>query len=157
MVTDDQWEKIEPLLRTRKRKRKDGKTGRPAKDDRACFEGILYVARYGIPWSKLPREYPSGVTCWRRLRRWEESGVLLEAWRKLLGLLDERGLLNWQETFMDGSFAAAKKGAPLLDEPSGARARSGWYWSMAKVFLWEHSWRLPRRTKSDSPKRRSRK
>ena len=68
MVNDDQWAKIEPLLRTRKRKRKDGKTGRPPKGDRACFEGILYVTRYGLPWSKLPKEYPSGVTCWRRLQ-----------------------------------------------------------------------------------------
>jgi transposase len=156
MVSDDQWRKIEPLLQVPRRKRKDGKTGRPPADDRACFEGILWVLKTGARWRDLPDRYPSGATCWRRLRQWEDSGALLDAWRKLLSLLDERGLLNWQETFMDGSFAAAKKGALESEPPSAGRVQSGWYWSMAKVFLWEHSWRLPRPTKSRSPKRRSR-
>ena len=35
----------------------------------------------------------------------------LDAWRTLLGALDEEGLLKWDETFLDGSFAPAKKGA----------------------------------------------
>ena len=108
MVSDDQWRKIEPLLR--RKRRKGGKTGRPAADDRACFEGILWVLRVGARWRDLPPQYPSGPTCWRRLRQWEESGALLEAWRKLLSMLDQRGLLHWQETFMDGSFAPAKRG-----------------------------------------------
>lgn len=155
MVTDDQWRKIEPLLRRKQRNR--GKTGRPGAADRACFEGILWVLKVGARWRDLPPSYPSGVTCWRRLRRWEESGALVEAWRKLLSMLDEQGLLNWQETFMDGSFAPAKKGASQSEPPNAARARSGWYWSMAKVFLWEHSWRLPRPTSPRSPRPRSRK
>jgi len=58
----------------------------------------------------LPDEFPSPSTCWRRLRQWEEEGVWLDAWRTLLGALDGEGLLQWDETFLDGSFAAAKKG-----------------------------------------------
>jgi hypothetical protein len=95
----------------------------------------------------MPNRYPSGVTCWRRLRDWEERDVWLDAWRALLGTLDRRGLLRWEETFLDGSFAPAKKGAKQSGKRSVVRARSGWYWSTAKVFLWEHSSRLPRRTK----------
>jgi hypothetical protein len=45
------------------------------------------------------------------LQKWQEKGVWLNAWRALLGSLDERGLLKWDETFLDGSFAPAKKGA----------------------------------------------
>jgi hypothetical protein len=105
----------------------------------------------------MPKQYPSGVTCWRRLRDWEERDVSLDAWRALPGALDQRGLLGWEETFLDGSFAPAKEGAQRWAKPSAARARSGWYWSTAKVFLWEHSWRLPRRTKSGSPKPRRRR
>lgn len=152
MLTSKQWEAVKDLF-PKPRRRRDGR-GRPWAENRACFEGILWVLRTGARWRDMPDQYPSGVTCWRRLRRWEDSEVLLAAWRKLLGVLDERGLLKWQETFMDGSFAPAKKGALLSGKPSGARERSGWYWSMAKVFLWENSWRLPRPTRLPSPSRR---
>jgi len=43
------------------------------------------------------------------------------AWRALLGTLDGEGLLKWEETFLDGSFASAKKGAPQSVKPSVAR------------------------------------
>ncbi|HVZ18582.1 MAG TPA: transposase [Terriglobales bacterium] len=145
MLTDEQWDKIKDLIPEPKRRR-DGK-GRPWASNRACFEGILWVLRTGARWRDMPSRYPSGVTCWRRLRDWEERDVWLDAWRALLGTLDRRGLLRWEETFLDGSFAPAKKGAKPSGKPSAARARSGWYWSTAKVFLWEHSSRLPRRTK----------
>jgi transposase len=124
MLTDEQWETIRDLLPEPKRRR-DGK-GRPWAANRACFEGILWVLRTGARWRDLPSRYPSGVTCWRRLRDWEERDVWLDAWRALLGTLDQRGLLRWEETFLDGSFAPAKKGALRSAKPSAARARSGW-------------------------------
>ena len=40
----------------------------------------------------------------------EEQDVWLDAWRTLLGALDGEGLLKWEETFLDGSFAPAKRG-----------------------------------------------
>ena len=72
------------------------------------MEGILWVLRTGARWRDLPAEYPSGVTCWRRLRRWEDEGVWLEAWQQLLAANHQR-LLEWDETFLDGSFVSAKK------------------------------------------------
>jgi transposase len=145
LLNDEQWELIEPLLPQPKR-RKD-KRGRPPAANRACFEGILWVLYTGAAWHFLPDEYPSPSTCWRRLRRWEEQGVWLNAWRALLGVLDEEGLLQWDETFLDGSFAPAKKGAPRSVKPSAARGRSGWYWSTVKVFRWEFGWKVPPRMK----------
>ena len=71
----------------------------------------------------------------------------LHAWRTLLGALDEEGLLKWDEIFLDGSFAPAKKGASQSVKPSVARARSGWYWSTVKVFRWEFGWKVPLREK----------
>ena len=58
-----------------------------------------------------------------------------------------RGLLRWDETFLDGSFAPAKKGASPSAKPSAARARSGWYWRTVKVFRWEFGWKVPLRQK----------
>jgi hypothetical protein len=71
----------------------------------------------------------------------------LRAWRALLGTLDSRGLLKWDEAFLDGSFAAAKKGAPQSEKPSVAKAQSGWYWETVKVFRWEFGWKVPLRQK----------
>ncbi len=109
LLTDEQWELIEPLLPKAKR-RADG-CGRPPASNRTCFEGLLWILQTGAAWRFLPDEFPSPSTCWRRLQQWQEQGVWLAAWRALLGGLDEEGLLRWDETFLDGSFAPAKKGA----------------------------------------------
>ena len=155
LLTDEQWELIEPLL-PKSRQRPD-KRGRPPAPKRACFEGILWILQTGAAWRFLPDEFPSPATCWRRLQRWQQSGVWLDAWRALLGALDEEGLVRWDETFLDGSFAPAKKGAPPLVKPSAARAQSGWYWSTVKVFRWEFGWKVPLRQKFRLRKPRSRK
>ena len=71
----------------------------------------------------------------------------LSAWRALLGALDQEGLLQWDEAFLDGSFAPAKKGALPSAKPNGATGRSGWYWSTVKVFRWQFGWKVPPRVK----------
>src|SRR5579883_2085869 len=65
LLTDEQWELIEPLF-PKPRRRRD-KRGRPAAPNRACFEGILWVLQTGAAWRFLPDEFPSPSTCWRRL------------------------------------------------------------------------------------------
>jgi transposase len=142
-LTDEQWNKIASLLPKPKASRRGG---RPRVEDRRCFEGILWVLRSGARWKDLPAQYPSPSTCWRRLRDWEEQDVWLAIWRKFLGELDEAGRLDWEETFADGSFAPAKKGAIALERPNAERVRSGWWWQAAKVFLWEYN--LPARPRT---------
>ena len=154
LLTDAQWEKIRPLL-PRRRKRPQG--GRPPADDRKVLEGILWILRSGARWCDLPEEFPSPSTCWRRLRDWEEQEIWLEIWRAFLSELDERQQLKWSESFMDGSFAPAKKGAMESEKPSGVRGRSGWWWSTARVFLWETTFTLHPRRKSSSSRKRSRR
>ena len=133
-LSDEQWARIEPLLPKFKR---SPKGGRKPVDNRRVFEGILWVLRSGARWKDLPVEYPSPSTCWRRLRDWEEQDVWLRIWRAFLAELDAKGQLDWAETFADGSFAPAKKGAPASERPNVERVRSGWWWSTARVFLWE--------------------
>jgi transposase len=143
-LTDEQWAKIEPLLPTM---RASPRGGRKPVPNRPVFEGILWVLRSGARWKDLPKEYPSPSTCWRRLRDWEEQGVWERVWRAFLKELDEKGLLDWEETFADGSFASAKKGATASARRDVEKARSGWWWWTAKVFLLEAASRLPRRRK----------
>jgi transposase len=150
-LTDERWEKIATLLP----KSKTGKKGgRPRADNRKVFEGILWILRTGAPWGELPKEYASASTCWRRLKEWEEQEVWLRAWRALLSELDKNEQLDWSEAFVDGSFAPAKKGALASERPKRAKARSGWWWSTAKEFLWGTTWTLRAQVKSSSWKRR---
>ena len=140
-LTEEQWQRIAPLLPKHKSR------GRPWADNRRVLEGILWVLKTGARWRDLPREYPSASTCWRRLRQWEEKDVWLKMWRAFLDQLDRKRRLDWSQSFIDGSFAPAKKGATELGKPNAARARRGWWWSTAKVFLWETTWTEPRRGK----------
>jgi len=149
-LTDAQWEKIEPLLPKLKKSKRGG---RPWADNRKAFEGILWILRTGAPWADLPKQYPSPSTCWRRLRDWEEQNVWLNAWRAFLAELDEKGQLDWSEAFADGSFAPAKKGGHASERPNAARERSGWWWSTAKVFLWETTWTRRPRAKANCSKK----
>src|SRR3990167_4483830 len=88
-------------------------------------------------------------------RRWEDDGTWLKLWRAFLAELDGRHRLNWSEAFIDGSFAPAKKGGSPSARPSGGKARSGWWWQTARVFLWEAPWPRPPLRKSRSSTRRS--
>jgi len=142
MLTDRQWEKIEPLMP--KLHRRADKRGRPWMDDRRCMEGILWVLRTGAQWQALPEQYPAPVTCWRRLKLWEEMGVWEKVWRAFLGELDGRGRLDWKEAFIDGSFASAKKGALLWEKRSEGKGQSGWWWRTGRGVLWAPTWLRPR-------------
>jgi transposase len=152
MLTDEQWEKIRPLIPPRPPKPKGG---RPPAPDRACLEGILWILKTGARWRDMPDQYPNPSTCWRRLRDWEEAGVFKDMWRAFLSDLDDEGILDWEETFVDATFVPAKKGARQSERRSGARERSTWWWSMARVFLWEAIPTLPRRLRSSSLRRSS--
>src|SRR6058998_3557636 len=135
---------------------KHRKGGRPWIENRRVLEGILWILRSEARWQDLPEKFPHPSTCWRRLRDWEERGVWLNIWRAFLSELNERQQLKWSESFLDGSFAPAKKGAAESEKPSGARGRSGWWWSTARVFLWETTFTLRPRRKSGWRRRRSR-
>jgi len=154
LLTDEQWAKIEPLLP----KLEGGpEGGRPWADDRACLEGILWVLRTGARWKDLPERYPSPATCWRRLQRWERDGTWVRLWRAFLAELDEAAQLDWSEAFVDGTFFQAKGGARPSGPPRGGRARSAWWWSTAKEFLWGTTWTLRPRRRSPSSRRPSRR
>ena len=141
-LTDEQWERIAPHLPEPRRSPKGGPTPKPNRD---CFEGILWVLRTGARWKDVPDCFPSGPTCWRRLRDWDAAGAWEAAWRAFVSELAEHDRGLWEAVFADAMFVPAKKGAIASGKPSAARERS-WWWAAAKVFLW-HSppGRPPRR------------
>jgi transposase len=132
-LTDEQWALIADLFPAPK---PNPLGGRPRAAARDCLEGILWVLRSGARWKDLPRSFPSYVTCWRRFAEWSGEGVWEQAWRRLLAELDERGRVDWDEGFADGTFASAKKGVNTSDRPNGARGPSLWSSPMAPDCRW---------------------
>ena len=151
-LSDAQWARIVPHL---PKARPKPKGGRPRADDRACMEGILWILRTGARWKDMPSQFPAYASCWRRLREWEAAEVWLTLWRAFLADLDEAEQLDWSEAFMDGTFAPAKKGALASARHARVRGQSLWYWSTARVFLSECTFRLPTSRSASSRKSRS--
>jgi transposase len=110
LVSDELWSLIGPLLPPERPKPKGG---RPRVPDRAALTGILFVLRSGIPWELLPQEMGcgSGVTCWRRLREWQQAGVWTRFHGTLLDRLGRADRLDWSRANLDSRLVAAKRGA----------------------------------------------
>jgi transposase len=105
--SDGEWAKVSVVLPKPKR-RKDGR-GRPPKNPRQVLEGILWILFSGAPWHMLPKEFPPYQTCHRYFQHWTQKGIFKKI-LKQLSLFHSRPLSLKDMHFIDGSFAAAKKG-----------------------------------------------
>src|SRR6266705_4629017 len=119
LVDDELWELIQPLLPRRTRRYRH--PGRRRLDDRCVLNGILFVLTTGIAWQRLPGElgFGSGMTCWRRLRDWQQAGVWQQLHEQLLAELNAAGALDWSRAVIDSSHVRALKGGP---KPGRARS-----------------------------------
>src|SRR5690242_17282431 len=110
LVSDAFWSLFAPLLPPRPPRPKGG---RPPVEDRAALTGIIFVLKSGIPWEMLPQEMGcgSGMTCWRRLRDWQQAGVWDALHRVLLDRLGEAGQIDWSRACLDCANIPAKRGA----------------------------------------------
>lgn len=133
-ITDTQWEIIRVHLPRMERQIKPHR-GRPFQDARTVLDGILWILRTGAPWHDLPKRYPPYQTCHRRFQGWIHSGVLERVLTSLAQDLEKRGGINIVESFIDGSFAPAKKGGPKSGRLSGEKAQKSWLSETAMVFL----------------------
>lgn len=111
MVPDELWEVVEPLIP--KIERRYRYPGRKRIPDRLTLTGILFVLKTGIPWEELPPEMGcgSGVTCWRRLRDWQQQGVWQVLHETLLARLNAAEQIDWQRAAIDSSHVRAFGGA----------------------------------------------
>jgi transposase len=124
ILDDALWELIEPHLPPPKRRRRRY-PGRKPVPNRVALKGILFVLRTSLPWEYLPREMGcSGMTCWRRLRDWQQAGVWERIRRVLLGELRAADQIDWSRALVDSASLRALKGgstpAPIPRTAAGA-------------------------------------
>ena len=74
--------------------------------------GILFVLKTGIPWEDLPQEMGcgSGMTCWRRLRDWQQEGVWEKIHHALLARLRGADKIDFSRAIVDSASVRAVLG-----------------------------------------------
>src|SRR3989442_13028998 len=123
LVSDELWVIFEPLIPPVERRYRF--PGRKRIDDRKVLTGILFVMQTGIPWEYLPKEMGcgSGMTCWRRLREWQEAGVWQRLHELLLARPNEADRIHWSRAAIRSSplrgFGGATRPAPVPAAPRG--------------------------------------
>src|SRR5438270_7870083 len=124
LVSDAFWSLFAPLLPSRPPRPKGG---RPPVEDRAALAGILLVLKSGIPWEMLPQEMGcgSGMTCWRRLRGWQEAGTWRASHHALLDRLGKAGLIDWSRCPLDSASLPAKAGGAATGPNPTDRGKPG--------------------------------
>lgn len=107
LVPDSLWTIVEPFIPVKKRRKRN--PGRKRIPDRAVLAGIIYVLKTGIQWEMLPQEMGCGcgMTCWRRLRDWQEAGVWEKIHRALLDDLRHADQIDFSRAVVDSSTVRA--------------------------------------------------
>lgn len=123
LLDETLWEQIAPLLPAPK-PRRFRYPGRNRIGDREALSGIIFVLRSGIPWEMLPREmgFGSGMTCWRRLRDWQQAGVWLKLQHLFLERLHKANEIDWSRALVDsGSIRAVGAGEKNRPQSNGSK------------------------------------
>ena len=109
-ISDELWEKIEPLLPKHPNMHRFG-GGRPRIPDRKAMDGILFVLRTGCQWNALNETgICSSSTAHLRFQEWVKAGVFLKLWKMALGDYDELKGIDWAWQSMDGAMTKAPLG-----------------------------------------------
>ena len=130
-VSDEAWERIDPLL---PRQRRGGRWN----DHRVTLNGIFWILNSGAQWRDMPDRYGKWPSVYSRYRRWTREGLFDRILRRLHLELDDQGRIDWSVFDVDGSniradrsaAGAGKKGAKQSppttpwDDPAEALARS---------------------------------
>lgn len=105
-VTDEQWERLRPLLPPHKARR-----GRPPKDHRPIVNGMLWLLRTGAPWRDLPESYGPWQTVATRFYRWRRAGIWDQVLAQVQEEADAKGDLDWSLHHVDGTIIRAHQHA----------------------------------------------
>jgi transposase len=134
-MSDEFWERAEPLIPKPKRERRRrylrrAGAGRKAMEPRKVLAAIVFVLRTGCQWKALPKqEYGSASSVHKYFLEWKRKGVFVKLWRKGLAEYDEMEGIAWSWQSIDGAMVKA----PLALESVGPNPTDrGKKWDEAK-------------------------
>ena len=106
-VSDELWERIEPVILEEDPPKA---RGRKRADAREMLNGIIFRLRSGCQWNQLPKELGDDSTIHRTLQRWVELGVMRRVWAALVEGCDELGGVQWEWQAADAAMSKARLG-----------------------------------------------
>ena len=112
-ISDEFWEKVEPLIPAPPRKPASEYRRRPGGERkplpaRQVFVTIVFVLRTGIQWRALPREiFGSPSSIHRYFQQWHQAGFFLRLWQAGLAEYDDMQGIAWQWQSIDGAMSKA--------------------------------------------------
>ena len=121
-VTDEFWEKVQPLIPPTPSHAKGGRT---RMDDRDAFAAMIYVLRTGIQWNALPRQMGASSTVHDRYQEWERLGFFEQLWQAGLLEYDELEGIEWEWQAIDGAMSKAPLGRGATGKNPTDRAKMG--------------------------------
>ncbi len=87
-LTDEQWQKILPILKTFPEIRLGA-----GRDARRFLEAVLWITRSGAQWRLLPKSYGNWNSVYKRFDRWSRLGIFEKLFEHLSGNRDLEYLL----------------------------------------------------------------
>jgi putative transposase len=134
-IPDELWVKVEKVLTELSPPKP---TGRKRVNPRSILNGIIFRARSGCQWNKLPREYGDDSTIHRTFQKWVRLGVFVELWSVMVRECDELGEVDWQWQAADAALGKARLGGMKSDQiprTGGKRAPRRVSWLKEEVGL----------------------
>jgi len=149
-IPDSLWERMEPLLPKRKRRRRY--PGRKPLEWRRVMDGIFYVLRTGCQWKAAPREFGSGSSLHRYFQQLVAAGLFERLWKLALEEYDALKGIQWEWQSIDGAMTKARLGGEKKPGPipriGPSRVPSAPCLPMVPVSRWEWRSAAPTRTTS---------
>jgi transposase len=114
-LTDEAWERLQPLMPAR------GRPGGRWNDHRRVLNGMFWVLNSGAPWRDMPPRYGKWQSIYDRFRRWTRAGLFDRILATLQLQLDDEGRIDWSQFDIDGSSIRAQHAAAGARKKGDAR------------------------------------
>jgi transposase len=89
---------------------------------------MLFILRHGLRWRDLSLELgfgSAGVTCWRRLRQWQDLGVWQAVHQVVLNWLGDLDAIDWSRASVDSLSVRAQRGGEHTGPSPVDRGKKG--------------------------------
>ncbi|WP_414527245.1 transposase [Nodularia chucula] len=103
-LSDLEWKLFEDIFPKEPEKRDRGMPHAPY---RYILNTLMYILITGCRWCDTPKGeiWASKSSAHRWLKRWGSDGTLENLQARILGIAEERGLIDWSYGAVDGSFS----------------------------------------------------